>query len=68
MMMMFITDYSCCVNEDEKKMKLNTVPTSTLYSCRCPWYKIDILLSRVTRRPTVRPGHAHLHQAQFWNR
>ena len=28
----------------------------------CPWYKIDILLSRVTRRP----GHAHLHPAQFW--
>ena len=29
----------------------------------CPWYKIDIFLYRIIRRP----GHAHLHQAQFWN-
>jgi hypothetical protein len=47
--------YSTCVQHDIH------VCMYVVYSC--PWYKIDILLSRVTQRP----GHAHLHQAQFWN-
>jgi hypothetical protein len=37
--------------------------TEIIYMYSCPWYKIDIFLYSITRRP----GHAHLDQAQFWN-